>query len=474
MYTVYVAAITALEPAIDATELPQERLAPQGDALSEAIVARDTPACEAWLEHAHSDEAIHAVAQLSDAMRSSLLGLLGPESAAAVLDLMPDAHAIDAIEDLDASVAADIVKELQSDERADLISSLDAENAEAILSELEGHIADDVRRLVAYDDDAAGSIMLTEYLAFSESLTVRELLAEIEGGADEYADYNIQYTYVVDSEGRLVGVLPLRNVILAKRATPVRNVMIADPIAVLDTSSLDDVRREFREHPFLGFPVVDAERRLVGVIEASDVARADIEDADERYRQSQGIVGGEELRSMPLLLRSRRRLAWLSANIVLNILAASMIALHQDTLEAVIALAVFLPIISDMSGCSGNQAVAVTMRELTLGVTRTKDAARVLVKEVSLGLINGSALGILIGGVAYLWKGNLFLSGVVGVSLALNTVIAVCIGGLVPLLLKKFKADPALASGPILTTITDMCGFFIVLTMASMVLSSLT
>ncbi|MCA9288200.1 MAG: magnesium transporter, partial [Phycisphaerales bacterium] len=178
-------------------------------------------------------------------------------------------------------------------------------------------------------------------------------------------------------------------------------------------------------------------------------------------------------RSMPLLLRSRRRLAWLSANIVLNIIAASMIALQQDTLEAVIALAVFLPIISDMSGCSGNQSVAVTMRELTLGILRPKDAMRVLVKEGLLGLLNGCALGLLIGGVAYLWKGNIYLSGVVGVSLALNTMIAVCFGGLIPLLLKKLKADPALASGPILTTITDMCGFFIVLSIASTMVSRL-
>lgn len=407
-------------------------------------------------------------------MRASLLDVLGPGMAADVLDLMPDVQASEAIEDLPASVAADIVEELPSDERADLIKSLDSKNAEAILTELDEQVAADVRRLVAYDDDEAGSIMLTEFLSFPETLTVRELLADIEVNADEYADFNIQYTYVVDGAGGLIGVLPLRNVILARRSTPVRDVMIADPIAVLDTASLDEVRQEFREHPYLGFPVVDDARRLVGVIEASDVARADIEDADKQYRQSQGIVGGEELRSMPLFLRSRRRLAWLSANIVLNILAASMIALHQDTLEAVIALAVFLPIISDMSGCSGNQAVAVTMRELTLGVTRPQDAVRVLLKECSLGLINGSALGVLIGGVAYLWKGNLFLSGVVGVSLALNTVIAVCIGGLVPLLLKRFKADPALASGPILTTITDMCGFFIVLTLASMVLGSLT
>lgn len=443
------------------------------DVLLEAIQRAEGEACAAWLESASVSDATHILAGLTDADLSVLLRVLPPGAAADVLDLLPESQAAGAVEALEPPVAAGILEELSSDERADLIRSLDAENAEAILTQLNEPMVADIRKLAAYDEDSAGSLMLTEYLAYPAGLTVRELLADIEGNADAYADYNIQYTYVVDEAGKLVGVLPLRNVLLARRAKLVSEVMIPSPVAVLDTATLDEVREEFREHAFLGFPVVDDEGRLIGVIEASDVARADADEADERYRQSQGIVGGEELRSMPLLLRCRRRLAWLSANIVLNIIAASMIALHQDTLEAVIALAVFLPIISDMSGCSGNQAVAVTMRELTLGVTRPKDLMRVLLKECSLGIINGTALGLLIGGVAYLWKGNLVLSGVVGAALALNTIIAVCIGGLVPLVLKRFKADPALASGPILTTVTDMCGFFIVLTLASAVLSSL-
>ncbi len=442
--------------------------------LEEVIDASDAQACTAWYADTDTSDAVHILSGLSDAQRARLLELLSPEDAADVLELLPESQAIDALEELSASVAANIIEELDSNERANYIRALDDEDAEAILTEIDAPTAQDIRKLASYEDDSAGSLMLTEYLSFPESWTVRELLADIEGNAERYAGYNIQYTYVVDDEGRLKGVLPLRNVILAKRATVASEIMIPSPISVRDTSPLDDVRAVFREHSFLGLPVIDDEGRIVGVIEAGDVSKADAEDADELYRQSQGIVGGEELRSMPLMLRSRRRLAWLSANIVLNMIAASMIALHQDTLEAVIALAVFLPIISDMSGCSGNQAVAVTMRELTLGVTRPQDVARVFFKECSLGLINGTALGLLIGGVAYLWKGNLVLSAVVGSALALNTVIAVCIGGLVPLLMKRFKADPALASGPILTTVTDMCGFFIVLTLASSVLSYLT
>ena len=150
-----------------------------------------------------------------------------------------------------------------------------------------------------------------------------------------------------------------------------------------------------------------------------------------------------------------------------------MIALYEDTLSAVIALAVFLPIVSDMSGCSGNQAVAVSMRELTLGAASPRDVARVWGKELSVGLVNGLALGTLLGVAAWLWKGNPYLGLVVGVSLAANTLVAVSFGGLVPLILRGLRTDPALASGPLLTTITDMCGFFFVLSFASMLLPKL-
>ena len=188
----------------------------------------------------------------------------------------------------------------------------------------------------------------------------------------------------------------------------------------------------------------------------------------------QGIVGGDEIRNLPLLTRSGRRLSWLSINIVLNIFAASIIALYINTLDAVIALAVFLPIISDMSGCSGNQAVAVSMRELALGIVKPEEVRRVWLKEISVGLINGAALGLLLGLVAWAWRGNAYLGLVVGSALTLNTLIAVSLGGIAPLVLKRNGVDPAVASGPILTTVTDMCGFFLVLSFAALMLSRLT
>ncbi len=446
----------------------------EGD-LTRHIVREDAEACSKWLGLANPEQAVHAVSGLADPQRARLLALLPASSAAELLEVLPEAQAAEALGGLRAEKAAKIVEELPSDERADLIGAIaDDREAEAILDAMESDLADEVRRLASYEDDSVGSLMVTEFLAFPASASVEDVLADLETNAERYRNFNIQYTYVTDQEKKLLGVLPIRSLLLAPRSLPIREIMIEDPVRAVDQTPVEELRGLFDLHDFLALPVVSAEGTLLGVLERVAVEHAAVEDSEDLYRQSQGIVGGEELRTMPLLLRSRRRLAWLSTNVVLNIVAASVIAMHQDTLEAVIALAVFLPIISDMSGCSGNQAVAVSMRELTLGVTRPRDLWRVLFKECSVGILNGMVLGALIGVAAYLWQGNLYLSAVVAVALAANTVIAVCIGGSVPLLLKGMKTDPALASGPILTTITDMCGFLIVLTLAAHWMGRLT
>jgi magnesium transporter len=249
-----------------------------------------------------------------------------------------------------------------------------------------------------------------------------------------------------------------------------RLARLSPAITVAPDASLDDLEHFFDEHDIAAVPVVDSRGLLLGIVRRRALLAALAERAESDSLKAAGIIGGDELRSMPVFIRSRRRLAWLSINIVLNILAASIIAAYEDTLTAVIALAVFLPIVSDMSGCSGNQAVAVSMRELTLGAAVPGDLLRVWRKEAMVGLINGLALGALLGIAAWAWKGNPVLGLVVGGALATNTIIAVSIGGTVPLLLRRFNLDPAVASGPLLTTVTDMCGFFLLLGLASQVL----
>jgi magnesium transporter len=315
--------------------------------------------------------------------------------------------------------------------------------------------------------------MVTEFLAYAGGASVAEVVEDLRVHAAEYRDYVVQYLYVVDHDERLEGVLRMRDLLLAPRETPVRELALTAPVRVRDDATLDELRDFFARHHWFGVPVVDADGRLLGLVRRSDVEQALEERLSADYLKSQGIAGGEELRSMPLGLRSRRRLGWLSVNIVLNVLAASVIAFYQDTLDAVITLAVFLPIISDMSGCSGNQAVAVSLRELSLGLVRPRDAARVWFDEVSVGLINGAALGVLLALVALAWQGNAWLGAVVGAALAANTVLAVSIGGTLPLIIRRLGKDPALASGPILTTITDTCGFLLVLGLATRLLPQL-
>jgi magnesium transporter len=282
-----------------------------------------------------------------------------------------------------------------------------------------------------------------------------------------------QRIVLVDAKHRPSGAVEIADLLIATPET--RLTAMRQGIApISDRATLDEIDHYFERYETLGAPVVDDGGRLVGRLRL----RAFLEALDDRAQADQlkvqGIIGGEELRALPIATRSRRRLSWLSVNILLNILAASVIAFFQDTVSAVIALAVFLPIVSDMSGCSGNQAVAVSMRELTLGIINPRDVLRVWWQEVSVGLINGIALGSLLAVAAYLWQGNGWLGAVVGLALGLNTIIAVSIGGTVPLVLKACQADPAIASGPVLTTVTDMCGFFLVLGLATLALPLLT
>jgi len=415
-----------------------------------------------------------AIDRLDEEARNALFTMLPPDEAAGVLDALPDSEAADLLEDLSAADAAAIVAELPSDEQADLLGQIEEGDAEAILQRMGTVRATVARRLLSYEPDTAGGLMITEYLAYPDTGTVGDVAADLRAHGERYADYNVQYAYVTATDGVLVGVLRVRDLLLAPESRPLRDIMLADPLRVPDTAALEDLKRFFDEHQLFGVPVTDADGRLAGVVRRAAVEEALRQRATRVYLAFSGLVGEEELRSMPIRTRAVRRLSWLSLNIVLNVIAASVIAVYQDTLSAVIALAVFLPIISDMSGCSGNQAVAVSIRELTLGLIRPYEFLRVVVKEGLVGILNGIVLGILLGVLAWFWKHNLFLSLVVGTALALNTIVAVLIGGLVPLGLKALRLDPALASGPILTTVTDMCGFFLVLSLASAVLPRLT
>ena len=442
--------------------------------LEDLIIEGNSKKLHDFLESISPSETARAVSHLSEEDRKKLLKLLNPEEAAEFLHDLPDEQAADLIEDISAKEAAAIMDQMPTDEQADILSDINEVDVEAILKAMPKKEAEKTRQLLQYSEDSAGGLMSTAFLAYPETMSAGKIVEDMRIQRDTYSDFEVQYVYIISNNGKLKGVLRLRDLLLTSPVKKANSLMIPNPVHVLANTTLEDLIELFDEHAYLGVPVTDEEGHLIGIVRRSQVLEASERRSENSYLKSSGIVGGEEFRYMPLHQRSFRRLSWLSINIVLNIIAASVIAFYQETLAAVIALAVFLPIISDMSGCSGNQAVAVSIRELTLGLIKPYEVVRVFLKELGVGLVNGAILGILLGGVAFLWKGNPYLGLVVGGALATNTIVAVSLGGAIPLLLKKIGTDPALASGPILTTVTDMCGFFLALSFASAMLPLLT
>ena len=456
------------------SSLPTRDSIPPWELLHELLQAGDANAVRAHMQEVPEGEVPRLFSHLSATESHRVLAMLDPEVAGALMKALPDALAADVVEGLEPEEAAAIVTTLPSNTQADILLDFEPEYAEAVLAEMPAEEAADAERLAQYAERTAGGVMITEYLSYSDKLTVADVLADLRAHQEDYQRHDVQYIYITGEREMLKGVLRLRDLVLTSPQIAIREIMIPGTDFVPVDADVEALHDFFSTRPYRGVPVVDADGRLVGVVRHADVAEAFGEREASDHLKAQGIVGGEELRTMPVFTRAWRRLSWLSINVVLNLIAESVIAAYQETLTAVIVLAVFLPIISDMSGCSGNQAIAVSMRELSLGLIQPADMFRVWGKELSVGMINAVALGALLGGAAFLWQGNVTLSIVVGLALTLNTLLSVSLGGLVPLVLRGLKLDPALASGPILTTVTDMCGFFLVLSFATAALPSLS
>lgn len=443
------------------------------EAIRGYIASEDKSALLAFLEELAPGDTARAFSRLDEEECNHAFRLLGPEDAADIIEELADAQGADILEDLPVHEAASIFEEMESDRRADVLAELDDEDAEAILRHMDPEEAEDARGLLKYDTDTAGGIMITEFLAYPESSTVIEVQEDLRKKADSSDDYGIQYAYVESKDGKLLGVLRLRDLFFAPANTPIRSIMIANPIFVFTNTPLDELDDLLERYPFWGLPVVDESGMLEGIVLRADVVEAWGDVQGRSLLRYGGIVFGEELRSMPLRERTSRRLSWLFINMGLSMLAASVVLGHQETVNKLFALVFFMPIICNMSGCSGNQSVAVSIRELTLGIIKPEDYFHVWRKEVAVGLINGFVLGCCMGAVAALfWGESAFLGAVVGLAFTLNTVVAVSLGGLIPLALKYFGVDPALGAPPILTTLTDMCGFTFVLGLARLAMEA--
>ncbi|MGD8421614.1 MAG: CBS domain-containing protein, partial [Gammaproteobacteria bacterium] len=344
----------------DKTEQDENDLDNLETRLQEAIETEDKQQVGELVDAISSNEALRQVSMMEADERDSFISLLEPGTVAELIEEAPSELALTIIRDLDSSIAARIMEELHSDTQADIVKELKPESSEAILSAMEAENAESVRMLAQYDPDTAGGLMEVEAFTFTVDETVGAVLNRLIEGDESFERYRGQHPYIVDDTGKLIGVVSLRDMLRSRRSLPLAEIL-HDPIAVSPDTGQRELAEIFNDNPFLGIPVVDANGILLGVVSRQELAEAELERAEHESRARQQV--SDELRSMPTVQRSRRRLAWLSSNIVLNIIAASVISVYEDTLAAVIAIAVFLPMVSDMSGCSGNQAVGVSMRE---------------------------------------------------------------------------------------------------------------
>ncbi|MEX2216397.1 MAG: magnesium transporter [Phycisphaeraceae bacterium] len=442
--------------------------------LEKIIDSGNAPHLEAFVQLLPPAETAYTISRLPEFKQSKLFELLSPEFAADLLGHFSDEQAADLIEELPAEHAADIIEELESDEQADLLQELDGEDAQAILAQMDPQDAADARILAAYDPDTAGGMMFTEFIAYPQAMRVDEVIRDLRHKAAEYEDYDIHYVYITDEAGKLAGVLRLRALVVAQGDKQLGQVMTGTPVSARVAADVNELEDLFDRYDFTALPVVDEAGKLVGVVHQGDVAEHLGEQAEEDLMKFGGIIGGEELRSEPLKERALRRMLFLVPNIALSFVSVCIIAAFEPIIQKLTALAVFLPLVANLSGATGNQAVAVSIRELTLGILKPADVRRVFEKEVLLGFINGVIIGIALGLIAWIMRPDSpGLALLIGIAFAVNSVLAVVLGGTIPLMLKRLGADPAMASSPILTTVTDMSSFLLVLGGAAYVAPSI-
>lgn len=398
------------------------------------------------------------------------LQALGWERAANVVRYLPPPFAARLLNELDEASAVALVASLPPQNVAHLIPSLTAERAEALLGQLDPSFRAEVDQLGRFEEHSAGAYMSPYFVAVEQSMLVRDAVEAVREAATE--SQSSAYVYVVNKKGKPVGVISLRDLLLAKPESAIEEVMHDDVLAVRAGDEAIAAARRIRSRRFKMLPVVSEQDVLIGVITIDTAVELLAQDiADEFVAVNAASV--DESFFTPPAQSVRMRLPWMMANIFLNLGAVWVISSFEDTIVQVAILAAFLPMITDMGGNVGIQALSVSIRSMALGEARLRDIWKSLRKEAMVGLCNGLALGVLFGVVSYIFQGNWILSLVAGTALAMNVLVAGIVGGTIPFLIKRLGKDPAMMTGPVLTTITDITGVSIYLGLSTLFLAGL-
>ena len=363
-----------------------------------------------------------------------------------------------------------IVEEMSSDELTDLLGMLDEEKANKILEKMTDEDARKVRQLLSYDPDTAAGIMATEFVALKENMTVEETLKYLQKYGEE--NENIYDLYVVYNFDKLKGVISLKELVTKNFNTRISDVIHTKIEGIPYNTDQEEVGHRFEKYGYLTMPVVDNSNRLLGVVTFDDVMQILRDETTEDIHRLGGVDEGEKVDGS-LKDSVKSRLPWLIVNLVTAILAAAVVGMFEGTIQAVVSLATFMPIVTGMGGNAGTQTLTIIVRGLALGELNFKNMKKVFFKEIGVGVVTGVVIGFIIGVLGYIWEGNFMFGIIISVAMLLNMIVATITGYLVPVVLKKFKVDPALASSIFVTTFTDVLGFFFFLGLATLLIQYL-
>lgn len=436
------------------------------DAILNAVDVRNKTALVALLEPLHAADIADFLEQISATERSELLSLWGTEIDGEVLSELDENLRVDVIEALPADVMAEALKDLESDDVVDLIEDLEEPEQERVLDALADAERVVVEQALQYPEETAGRLMQRELVMAPAHWSVGDAIDYLRAASD--LPDRFYDMVIVDPRLQPIGKVALSALMSSPRDVMLANIMDENFQIIPATQSQEDVAYAFNQYHMVSAPVIDDMGRLVGVITIDDAMDVLDEEAEEDLKLLAGV--GDESLTDSVLDTTRQRFPWLGVNLITAIVASIVIAQFSGVIEAIVALAVLMPIVASMGGNAATQTMTVAVRALATKDLTSSNTFRIIRREVMVGLLNGLVFAVIIGIVGIIWFGSPMLGVVLGLAMIVNLLVAGLAGILIPIILQKLKIDPALASGAFVTTVTDVVGFFAFLGLAAILL----
>jgi len=420
------------------------------------------------LDKSYPADIAEVIKYLTDSEKRMVFGLIkDPEKAADVLSELDISDSIHLLSGMTEEQITMILKEISSDDAAELVSNLPEEISTRVLKLMEQEDQKDVEDLLKYEEKTAGRIMTTDFFALNEDTTAEDSMKAIRGNSEAEMVF---YIYVVDERGHLVGVVSLRQLVIVPPKTRLKEIMATDVISVTTEMDQEEVARTVERYDFLAIPVVDDKNHLMGIITVDDVIDVLREEATEDIMKMVGTKEEEYVYHDKVTRVARLRLPWLITNLFGGLLTGYIMWLFKVTIKDMLALITFIPVITGMGGNVGVQSSSIMVRGFATGKVSFDRVKLFLVREILIGFMMGIICGIVVGLVGYIWHHSFILGLVVGIAMMAAMTVAATMGTLVPTFFRKIHVDPAIASGPFVTTSNDIVGILIYLATATIFL----